>query len=257
MNTSRFSFRFRCFRAALAVVIFLLWAGEDLFSRGFEGGGRMGGGERTGEERTEFPRSDKDEFRGDYSNGNINRDDSVDITGKDGKSVDVNVTRDDGTANVNVSGPDGKSASASVEKEGDGFSKVQVQGPDGRTYDATYHSEVVGPDGFRTGYVWRDGTYERVNIAPLVPYVAPFGTFAGWTIVTQPAFVEYPVYATYPVETAAQVQLTSLGFYEGPIDGLLSSVVAAIEACQQANNLEVTGQLTPSFLEVIDIEVSE
>ncbi len=122
----------------------------------------------------------------------------------------------------------------------------------GRNYDAA----VVGPDGFRAGYVWRDGTYAAVDCEPGAAYVAPYGDFAGWSVVTQPAYVNYPVYPTYPVETAVQVALQNLGLYAGPIDGLAASTAAAITQYQTNNNMDPTGTISPELLQALGIQAT-
>jgi len=225
----------------------------------------MGGGEGRmegeGDRDDSIQRDDNDvTFDGrDGNSGNVdvNRegDGNTDVDfGYDGKSGSAQVDREgDGQTTINATGLDGKSGSADINRYGDGVTTVSGTGPDGRSYDAA----VVGPDGFRSGYIWRGGAYVPVDIQPLMNYEVPFGTFAGWNIVNQESFIEYPCYASYPVETAVQVQLTGLGFYEGPIDGLLTSVAAAISSYQQANNLEVTGTISPSLLEALSIDVSQ
>lgn len=170
-------------------------------------GGRIGGGEFREEEPSFDVNREFDVNRQvdvNRQGDEFNRDENVDVTGENGKSADVNVDRDgwDDT-NFNVTGPDGRTSSATIDREGDGVANVQVHTAAGKTYDAG----VVGPDGFRTGYIWRDGVYVPVNITPAIPYAVPFGPFLGWSIVTPPIFINYPVYATYPVETAVEVQL--------------------------------------------------
>lgn len=225
------------------VALAAMLSGSHTFARG-EGGGHMGGGERLGgDERI----SETDDDR-------IQRDgDDVQFESKDGDSGHVDVNREgDGDSDVNM-GYDGKTGSATIDRDANGVTTVHATGSDGRSYDAA----IVGPDGFRSGYIWRDGAYVPVDIQPLLTYSVPYGVFAGWSIVNQPEFIEYPCYATYPVETAVEVQLTALGYYEGPIDGLLASVSSAISAYQQANNLEVTGTLSSNLLEALKIPISQ
>lgn len=248
--------------------ILILSIHANVHARGFGGGEHLGGGERLGEgelrrpsegeelrEKEDFSGADREERTSDVD---FNYDGSgktdISATGPDGRTSDVDVSRNtDGQTQINATGPDGKSASAEINHDGDGITTVEGTGPDGKSYDAVH----VGPEGYRSGYVWRDGTYVQVNVEPFVPYAIPFGTFAGWSIVTQPAFVQYPVYATYPVETAVEVTLMQLGFYEGAIDGLLSSVSDAISTYQQDKGLEVTGTITPGLLESLGIQCTE
>jgi peptidoglycan hydrolase-like protein with peptidoglycan-binding domain len=115
---------------------------------------------------------------------------------------------------------------------------------------------VAGPDGYRNGYIWQNGAYVAVNCDPFVPYAAPFGAWAGWNIVTQPDYVQYPVYATYPVETAVEVALQKLGLYTGPIDGNAASCAGAIEQYQMQNGMPVTGTITPELLTALGIQAT-
>jgi hypothetical protein len=160
--------------------------------------------------------------------------------------VDVQRTGDD-SYRINTDG-----GSATVRSDGDGEANVNVRTVNGVDYDAN----VVGPEGFRNGYVWRDGAYVAVNCDPWVPYAVPFGAWAGWSIVTQPDFVQYPVYSTYPVETAVEVALQKLGLYSGPIDGLAASCAGAIEQYQMQNGMPVTGTISPELLTALGIQAS-
>lgn len=128
---------------------------------------------------------------------------------------------------------------------------------DRRVVDNTgYDTAVIGPEGYRAGYVWRNGDYVAVSCDPFVPYAAPFGVWAGWSIVTQPEYVEYPVYASYPIETAVEVALQKLGLYSGPIDGQAASCAAAIEQYQMNNGMNVTGTISPELLTALGIQAS-
>lgn len=212
----------------------------SLLARG--GGGFHGGGGEFGE--------------GDF------RDNAVQDGGFTGEAprLDGNfdpAVRDD--ANIQRTGDDsyrindgGDSANVRANRDGDGAANVNVRTVNGADYDAT----VVGPDGFRNGYVWRNGNYVAVNCDPWVPYAVPFGAWAGWSIVTQPDFVQYPVYSTYPVETAVEVALQKLGLYSGPIDGLAASCAGAIEQYQMQNSMPVTGTITPELLTALGIQAS-
>jgi hypothetical protein len=197
------------------------------------------------------------EFRGDGF-----RDDAVEDEGFAGEAprLDGNfnpAVRDDAavqrTDNDNFRINDAAdSANVRVRTDGDGAANVNVRTVNGVDYDAT----VVGPDGFRNGYIWRNGVYLPVNCDPWVPYAAPFGAWAGWSIVTQPDYVQYPVYSTYPVETAVEVALQTLGLYSGPIDGMEASCAGAIEQYQMQNGRPVTGTITPELLTALGIQAS-
>ena len=162
--------------------------------------------------------------------------------------VNIDRTSDD---NFRVSDDNG-SADVDVRPEGDDTANVNVRTADGADYDAT----VAGPDGYRAGYIWQNGDYVAVNCDPWVPYAAPFGAWAGWNIVTQPEYVQYPVYATYPIETAVEVALQKLGLYTGPIDGNAASCAGAIEQYQMQNGMPVTGTITPELLTALGIQAS-
>jgi len=185
-------------------------------------------------------------FEGGGGGGDF-RDDSYDSRGENVNFENQGANREDVQFNNN----DGKSANAEITREGSDTANVNVH-TDRGDYDTT----VTGPDGYRNGYIYRDGGYVQVGVDPFVPYVAPFGPFAGWSIVTEPAFTEYPVYATYPVETAVQVKLAQLGFYNGPVDGILGQTTEAIIAYQQSQNLEATGQINVALLDALGIKRS-
>jgi len=154
--------------------------------------------------------------------------------GNAGAQVDGDYNRvgDVQRANVNVTGPNGNSAGITATKVG---------------------NEPVEFNGYRTGYYYNNGYYNQVNLIPDATYIAPVGAFAGWGVYTDPTYINYPSYATYPIETAIQIQLANLGYYQGEIDGNSQSVVAAIESYQAKNNLPVTGQITRDLLTQLGI----
>jgi hypothetical protein len=211
----------------------LLTTSTLVFARGGGGGGFHGGGEgfREGGMEEEAPRMD--------TNFDASR---------EGDDLNVDRTDDD---NFRVSDNNG-SADVNVRGEGDDTANVNVHTSDGKDYDTT----VAGPDGYRAGYVYQNGDYMAVNCDPFVPYAAPFGAWAGWNVVTQPEYVQYPVYATYPVETAVEVALQKLGLYTGPIDGQAASAADAIEQYQTQNGMPVTGTITPDLLTALGIQAT-
>jgi len=142
----------------------------------------------------------------------------------DEDGVDASIRADDVDL-ARTSGDNYRVSDVNVRPEGEDTANVNVRTADGQDYDVN----VAGPDGYRTGYVWQNGDYVAVDCHPWAPYPAPYGVWAGWNVVTQPDYVQYPVYATYPVETAVEVALQKLGLYDGPIDGNASSVASAIE----------------------------
>jgi hypothetical protein len=238
----------------LAGALFL--SSPALFARGgggggggFRGGGDFGGGEfREGGMDDAAFRDDAP--RVDENVGDVNVDRSGD---------DVNISRDDSDVNIDRTGQDNYrvsddngSANVNVRPEGDGMDNVNVRTADGKDYDTT----VAGPDGYRAGYVWQNGDYVAVNCDPFVAYAAPLGAWAGWNIITQPEYVQYPVYATYPVETAVEVALQKIGLYTGPIDGNATSCAGAIEQYQMQNGMPVTGTISPELLTALGIQAS-
>ena len=216
----------------------ILLTSHDLLARGGGGGGGFRGG-------------------GDFGGGGEFRDESMDDAFRedaprvdDGTAGDVDIDRT-GQDNFRVSDDNG-SAKVDVRPEGDGMDNVNVRTADGKDYD----TNVAGPDGYRAGYVWQNGGYVAVDCDPFVPYAAPFGVWAGWNVVTQPDYVQYPVYATYPVETAVEVALQKLGLYTGPIDGNAASCAGAIEQYQMQNGLPVTGTISPELLTALGIQAT-
>ena len=217
------------------------WARGGGGGGGMRGGGDFGGGEFRGEDGMRDDVVDDDAFRQEAPRVDGDVDPAL-------RDDDANIQRTgDDSYRINADGD-----SATVRGDGDGVANVNVRTVNGVDYDAN----VVGPDGFRNGYVWRNGEYVAVNCDPWVPYAVPFGSWAGWSIVTQPDFVQYPVYSTYPVETAVEVALQKLGLYSGPIDGLAASCAGAIEQYQMQNDMPVTGTITPELLTALGIQAS-
>ena len=215
-----------------------------VLARGGDGGG--GGGFREGGMddagvRDEAPRLNEDSMDASVRQDDVNVD-------RDGSDVSVDRTGDD---NYRVSDING-SADVNVRPEGDDTANVNVRTADGEDYNTT----VAGPQGYRAGYVWQNGDYVAVNCDPFVPYAAPFGAWAGWNVVTQPDYVQYPVYPSFPVETAVEVALQKLGLYTGPIDGNAASVAGAIEQYQMQTEVPVTGTITPELLTALGIQAS-
>jgi hypothetical protein len=219
----------------------LLLPSQDLLARGGGGGGMHGGDFGGGEFRDDAVEDDA--FRQDAPRLDENVDPAL-------RADDVNIDRT-GDDNFRINDPNG-SADMRVRPEGDDTANVNVRTADGKDYDAT----VAGPDGYRNGYIWQNGGYVAVNCDPFIPYAAPFGVWAGWNIVTQPDYVQYPVYATYPVETAVQVALQKLGLYTGPIDGNAQSCAGAIEQYQMQNGMPVTGTISPELLTALGIQAT-
>ena len=225
--------------ASLALLT-LVCLSSPSFARGGGGGEFHGGGGEFRDDEFRDDAVDDGGFRGEAPRLDGNFDPAV----RDDASIQR--TGDD-SYRINADGD-----SANVRGDGDGVANVNVRTVNGVNYDAA----VVGPDGFRSGYIWRNGDYVAVNCDPWVPYVVPFGSWAGWSVVTQPDFVQYPVYSTYPVETAVEVALQKLGLYSGPIDGVAASCAGAIEQYQMQNGMPVTGTISPELLSALGIQAS-
>lgn len=214
-----------------------------VLARGGGGGGDFRGG-GMGDEGVREGGMDDAGFRDEAPRLN---EDSMDTSVR---QDDVNVDRTDDD-NYRVSDVNG-SADVNVRPEGDDTANVNVRTADGQDYNTT----VAGPQGYRSGYVWQNGDYVAVNCDPFVPYAAPFGAWAGWNVVTQPDYIQYPVYSTYPVETAVEVALQKLGLYTGPIDGNAASCAGAIEQYQMQTEVPVTGTITPELLNALGIQAT-
>ena len=226
----------------------LLLSGHNLLARGGGGGGGFHGGMEEDEGFREEGMEEAPRLDENVGDVNIDRSDNDLNVSRDGNDVNIDRTGQD---NYRVSDDNG-SANVNVRPDGDGMDNVNVRTADGKDYDTT----VAGPDGYRAGYVWQNGDYVAVNCDPFVPYAAPFGVWAGWNIVTQPDYVQYPVYATYPVETAVEVALQKLGLYTGPIDGNATSCAGAIEQYQMQNGMPVTGTISPELLTALGIQAT-
>ena len=233
--------------------IALLVTTSLVLARGGGGGGggsfREGGMDDAGV-RDEAPRLDEDSMDTSVRQDDVNVDrdgDDVNVN-RDGNDVNVDRTGDDDYRVSDING----SADVNVRPEGDDTANVNVRTADGQDYNTT----VAGPQGYRSGYVWQNGDYVAVNCDPFVPYAAPFGAWAGWNVVTQPDYVQYPVYSSFPVETAVEVALQKLGLYTGPIDGNAASVAGAIEQYQMQTEVPVTGTITPELLTALGIQAT-
>ncbi len=69
---------------------------------------------------------------------------------------------------------------------------------------------------------------------------------------TEPAYNEVP--AADSTVQAVQTELTQLGYYNGPVDGFFGPATRdAVAKYQIANNLDVTGSLSPVMLQVLNL----
>lgn len=216
---------------------------------------------------------------------------SVDVDGANGGSYDASGTRFGrfGTGSASAEGPNGGTYDASGTRAGRfGTGSVDANGANGGSVDASaqrwgpyrstsvdatsvngnsvnvnnsvrvndsVHINNVEFNGYRSGYVYRGGSYVAVATPVGAYYAAPIGAYAGWQIMTEPYYVTYPVYATYPVETAVQVQLEKQGYYDGDIDGQIDAdTQQAISKYQAANGLQVTGTINKALLVSLGIQ---
>ena len=177
---------------------------------------------------------------------------------RDNSNVDWNASRNfnNGVQTDNFNASDNnRNISGSVTSNGN-VEHANISGTtqNGNTFNASatkVNNQAF--DGYRTGFYYHNGVYNPVNLIPYMGYVAPEGLYAGWSIITQPGYIDYPAYATCPVETAVQIQLAKLGYYDGDIDGNIDSVAQAISAYQQQNQMPVTGTITGELLTKLGI----
>ena len=178
---------------------------------------------------------------------------SVDATGPNGGTYDAQGARFGryGAGSASATGPNGGTYDAQGYRAGRySQGSVTATGPNGGTYSASGATWR----GYQSGYVYRNGAYYSANLVINKPYIAPIGVFAGWTVITQPYYLAYPVYATYPVEVAVQVQLQRMGYYGGAIDGQIGPATqAAIAKFQSQNGIAVTGTITQALLRSLHI----
>jgi hypothetical protein len=89
------------------------------------------------------------------------------------------------------------------------------------------------------------------------PYYAydyyPYDYYPGYYADVEPYYYNENVYSNtpmvYPTVTAVEKQLTQLGYYSGPIDGIYGPLVRdAVAKYQIATNQDVTGSLSPETL---------
>ncbi len=189
---------------------------------------------------------------------------SVDIDGADGGSYDSDRQRAGrfGSSSVSAEGPDGASYDADTTRAGRFRSgSVDAEGPDGRSLSAS--GARVAPIApyrpivpYRSGYVYSGGVYRAASISVNTLYVAPVGIYSGWSVYVKPVYVDYPAFATLPVEVSVQVELKDRGYYNGPIDGDVGPVTeAAISRYQSASDLAVTGTINEALL--VSLGISE
>lgn len=174
---------------------------------------------------------------------------SVEAEGANGATYDASGTRVGrfSTGSSTATGPNGNT----VDRSGTAWRGPAVGAGTG---SVTVNGNTSSFTGYRSGYVYTGGVYRPANVTVNSVYVAPVGAYAGWSVMTLPVYVQYPAYATYPVEVAVQVQLTKQGYYNGPIDGSVGpQTQAAIAKYQSLNGLPSTGQINQALLKSLNI----
>jgi hypothetical protein len=94
------------------------------------------------------------------------------------------------------------------------------------------------------------------------PYYAydyyPYDYYPGYYADTEPYYYSEGVYSNTPMVdptvTAAQTELTQMGYYNGPVDGIFSALTRdAVAKYQIAKHLDVTGSLSPDTLQSLGL----
>ncbi len=94
------------------------------------------------------------------------------------------------------------------------------------------------------------------------PYYAydyyPYDYYPGYYADSEPYYYDNGVYSDTPMQdptvTAVQTELTQLGYYGGPVDGIFSPLTRdAVAKYQIAQNLDVTGSLSPDTLQALGL----
>ena len=85
------------------------------------------------------------------------------------------------------------------------------------------------------------------------PYYA-YDYYPGYYADAEPYYYDNGVYSSTPMRdstvTAVQKQLTQLGYYNGPVDGIFGRLTRdAVAKYQIAKHLDVTGSLSPQTLQ--------
>jgi peptidoglycan hydrolase-like protein with peptidoglycan-binding domain len=94
------------------------------------------------------------------------------------------------------------------------------------------------------------------------PYYAydyyPYDYYPGYYADVEPYYYDEGVYSDTPMQdptvTAVQKDLTQLGYYSGPVDGIYGpSTRDAVAKYQMAKNLDVNGSLSPQTLQSLGL----
>lgn len=239
------------------------WGGADQFR---DAGTGFGGANRNMNGANQWSAGDKNFDK----NFNAQRDTSETINNGQGTvnrnvsgnwgDVNKTTTVDDGNIDrsTTVTGQNGQTRQYNTQttfNDGSINRDTTVTGSNGqmRQYDTTINDPNF--NGYRPGYYFNNGRYWAADgLAAATLYAAPLGLYAGWQVLTQPSYIDYPTYASYPVETAVEIALQKLGFFSGDPDGSAKSAAPAIAAYQQQNNLPVTGQITTNLLQQLGIQ---
>lgn len=110
------------------------------------------------------------------------------------------------------------------------------------------------------GWIGLDAGFFPWDYYPYYTYdYYPYDYFIGDSTDVPPAYqgTTSTAPAPDPTVTAAQTELTQLGYYNGPVDGLFGPTTRdAVARYQMTQNLSVTGSLTPDTLQALGLQQS-
>ncbi len=92
------------------------------------------------------------------------------------------------------------------------------------------------------------------NPGPRGRYAVNRGKWNGVVLLTLPTYHKHSAFDRLPIEVAVQIELQSLGYYHGSIDGDIGrGTIAAISSYQRANGLVTTGSIDQALLKSLNI----
>lgn len=119
-----------------------------------------------------------------------------------------------------------------------------------------HHRFFVFVDGFWCGL---DSGFFPWDYYPYYAYdYYPYDYYPGYYADVEPNYYSNDVYSDEPMSdptvTTVQTQLTQLGYYSGPVDGIFGPTTRdAVAKYQIANNLDVTGSLSPDTVKSLGL----
>jgi hypothetical protein len=119
-----------------------------------------------------------------------------------------------------------------------------------------HHRFFVFVDGFWCGL---DPGFFPWDYYPYYAYdYYPYDYYPGYYADVEPNYYSNDVYSDEPMSdptvTTVQTQLTQLGYYSGPVDGIFGPTTRdAVATYQIANNLDVTGSLSPDTVKSLGL----